>query len=97
MKREKTVKLNREEKELVRSVESGEWRTIPNIDQEKKRYRRYAVAALRKDKRINIRRPEQDLILIQQRALEEGLPYQTLIASILHKFASGRLRAAVGE
>ena len=61
-------------------------------EREKERYRQYALAALRKDKRINIRIPERDLVLIQQRALEEGLPYQTLISSILHKYISGRLR-----
>jgi len=86
------MKLERAKKILMKSVERGEWRTVPDIDQEKKRYRRYAIAALRKDKRINIRIPEQDLLLIQQRALEEGLPYQTLISSVLHKFVSGRLR-----
>lgn len=91
MIKERIMKLDREERDLLRSLERGEWKSIPDLEREKARYRRYAVAALRKDKRINIRLPEQDLILIQQRALDEGLPYQTLISSVLHKFASGRL------
>jgi hypothetical protein len=54
----------------------------------------YAKATFRKDRRLNIRISTKDLEAIQKRALEEGLPYQTLIASLLHKYASGRLREA---
>jgi predicted DNA binding CopG/RHH family protein len=86
------VKLDREEKAIMKSIEKGEWKSVPNLEKEKTRYRRYAIAALRKDKRINIRIPELDLVLLQQRALDEGLPYQTLISSILHQYVSGRLR-----
>ncbi len=86
------MKLDREEKAIIKSIEKGEWKSVPNLEKEKARYRRYALAALRKDKRINIRIPELDLVLLQQRALDEGLPYQTLISSILHKYVSGRLQ-----
>ncbi len=86
------MKLDREEKTILKSVEKGDWRSVPNVPEEKKRYRRYALATLRKDKRINIRISERDLVLLQQRALDEGLPYQTLISSILHKYVSGRLQ-----
>ena len=58
------------------------------------RYSSYAKATFRKDRRLNIRISTKDLEAIQKRALEEGLPYQTLIASLLHKYASGRLREA---
>ena len=56
------------------------------------RYSRYAKATFRKDRRLNIRLSSKDLEAIQKRALAEGLPYQTLIASLLHKYASGRLK-----
>jgi predicted DNA binding CopG/RHH family protein len=56
------------------------------------RYSRYAKATFRKDRRLNIRISTKDLEAIKKRALEEGLPYQTLIASLLHKYASWRLR-----
>ena len=92
MKRKIGLKLDREEKELLRSVERGEWKTIPDFEREKERYRQIALNTLRKDKRINIRIAEKDLVLLQERAAEEGLPYQTLIASVLHKYVSGRLR-----
>jgi predicted DNA binding CopG/RHH family protein len=58
---------------------------------EMNRYQKIARATLRKDRRINIRVSAKDLEEIQKRALEEGIPYQTLISSILHKYASGRL------
>ena len=56
------------------------------------RYSRYAKATFRKDRRLNIRLSSKDLEAIQKRALAEGLPYQTLIASLLHKYAAGRLK-----
>ena len=52
----------------------------------------YAKATFRKDRRLNIRLSSKDLEAIQKRALAEGLPYQTLIASLLHKYATGRLK-----
>jgi len=84
-------KLNKGEKEILDSVESGEWTTVPRTRGEHKRYEKYAEATFKKDKRINIRISTKDLVAIQKRALEEGLPYQTLIASLLHKYVSGRL------
>jgi len=84
------MKLQKEEKELLDSVENDEWETIPDLQKETKRYQDYAKATFKKDKRVNIRISERDLIKIQQRALQEGLPYQTLISSVLHKFISGR-------
>jgi hypothetical protein len=59
---------------------------------ERTRYSRYAKATFRKDRRLNIRLSSKDLEAIQKRALAEGLPYQTLIASLLHKYATGRLK-----
>jgi predicted DNA binding CopG/RHH family protein len=55
-------------------------------------YSRYAKATFRKDRRLNIRLSSKDLEAIQKRAPAEGLPYQTLIASLLHKYATGRLK-----
>ena len=68
--------LNKEEKDLLKSVESGEWRRIPNFEKEAKRYQESSIATLRKDKRVNIRMTERDLVRIQKKAIEEGLPYQ---------------------
>ena len=88
------AKLDAKEKELLDSVERGEWRSVRGLKGERRRYGRYAAATFRKDRRVNIRISTKDLEAIQKRALEEGLPYQTLISSLLHKYVARRLREA---
>ncbi len=83
--------LDREEKELLSSFEKGEWQTVKNVEKEKIRARKIAAKTLRKDVRINIRLSSTDILNIKQIAALEGLPYQTLIASVLHKYAAGHL------
>ena len=85
------MKLTKEEKKILDSVERGEWKQAPNYKREAKRFQESAKATLRKDKRVNIRMTERDLVSFQRKALEEGLPYQTLISSVLHKYINGRL------
>lgn len=85
------MKLTREEKEILESVERGEWKRIPNFKTEAKKYRDAARATLRKDKRVNIRITERDLTRVQKKAMKEGLPYQTLISSVIHKYIDGQL------
>lgn len=87
----KKIKLDKEEKALLRSVEKGEWKSVKNLDSQKKKYGLAAEQTLLKDKRINIRLSSQDLYGVQKRAIDEGIPYQTLIASVIHKYATGRL------
>lgn len=84
-------KLEAEELEIVEAFESGKLKRVANVKGEMKRHRSYAAATFKKDSRINIRISSKDLRALQKRALSEGLPYQTLIASVLHKFAEGRL------
>lgn len=86
-----TDKYSKEEKDIVNDIENGKYKSVKNLDQEKKRYSEYAAASLRKDKRVNIRISERDLQSIQRKAIEEGIPYQTLISSLLHKYINGRL------
>ena len=83
--------LDWEEKEILASYERDEWRPAKDPKMEIARLQQYARNTLQKNKRINIRLAERDLIGIQARAVEEGMPYQTLISSILHKYLSGRL------
>lgn len=85
------MKLTKEEKDILDSVEKGEWKQISNFAQEAARYQEATEATLRKSKRVNIRMTERDLIHFQKAALHEGLPYQTFISSILHKYIDGRL------
>ena len=81
--------LDNEEKELLESFENDEWKSVKNLEKEKKHARKVAGKTLRKDVRINIRLSSNDVSNIKQLAAYEGLPYQTLIASILHKYAAG--------
>lgn len=85
------MKVDAEEKDILAAFERGEWRSAKPTKRELKRYTDYAKATFRKDRRVNIRISSKDLEAIQKRALEEGLPYQTLISN-LHKYASGRLQ-----
>lgn len=87
----KKMILDLEERKILESYEQGEWKSIKNRDAEMARLRQYARNTLQKNKRINIRLSEKDLLGIQTKAIEEGLPYQTLISSILHKYLSGIL------
>jgi predicted DNA binding CopG/RHH family protein len=85
-------KLNREEKEILDAFETGKLRRTKDAGKLIKQHREYAEATLRKDARINIRLSSRDLRSLQKRAIAEGIPYQTLVASILHKYVEGRLR-----
>lgn len=87
----KKLTLDTEEKELLDSYNKGEWKSVKNIKKEINTAKKIAKNTLRKDARINIRLSNPDLIKIKQKAAFEGIPYQTLIASILHKYASGHL------
>ncbi len=85
------LKLNKEEKEILDSYERGEWKSVKNLEQEIEKHRRYARQTLKKDKRVNIRISSMVLEELQTMAVEDGMPYQTLISSILHRFVTGRL------
>jgi predicted DNA binding CopG/RHH family protein len=87
-----TTKLEPEEQKVLDSFEAGEWVSAPDREAVLGRHRAYAQATFRKDRRLNIRISRKDLEALQKRALEEGMPYQTLAASILHKYVSGRMR-----
>ena len=88
------MKIDVDEKELLDSVEPGEWKSAKGGKRERAWYSRYAKATFRKGRRLNTRLSSKDLEAIQKRALAADLPYQTLIASVLHKYASGRLKEA---
>lgn len=84
-------KLDQEERDLLQSFENDEWKSVPRRGAEVRRFQGYARATFKKDKRVNIRISQRDLDALQKRALQEGIPYQTLIASVLHKFVEQRL------
>ncbi len=87
--------LDAEEQELSDSFDRGEWTSVKNLKAEKEKAKTAAANYFRKSARINIRISENDLEHIKQKASFEGLPYQTLIASVLHKYAAGHLQDKV--
>lgn len=84
-------KIDKEEKEILESFERGEWKSIKNLEKKKVEYIQAAKNTSTKNKRINIRLTEKDLRDIKAKAFEEGIPYQTLISSIIHKYNKGKL------
>ncbi len=86
------MKLTKDEKSILRSVERGEWRAITNKEDLRK-YQEAARLTLKKDARLNIRISSHDLEILRKEAMAEGLPYQTFVASLLHKYVTGRLAA----
>ena len=83
--------IDKEERDLMESIEKDEWRPVKNIKQEKEKAMEAARNTLKKDKRINLRLTQKDYHQIQIRAIEEGIPYQTFISSIIHKYLNGSL------
>ncbi len=88
------MKLDKNEKEILESFERGEWKSVKNVSATKKHFQQVATETLRKDRRINIRLSQKDLEGIQAKAAREGMPYQTLITSVIHKFVVGDLKTA---
>ena len=84
-------KLEPEEKVILDAFESGKLRPVKNLTRELTRHRKVAEATYTKDSRINIRISSKDLRALQKRALTEGMPYQTLVSSVLHKFVEGQI------
>jgi predicted DNA binding CopG/RHH family protein len=87
----KDFNLDSEEVQLLESLESGEWNSVNNVKDEIHTHQNIAKNTLKKDKRVNLRISSKDLEAIKTYAVEEGLPYQTLMSSVLHKFVTGRL------
>lgn len=84
-------KLDAYEEELLTAYEKGELKSTSPSKADLAKFKAAATSTFIKDRRINIRLSSPDLMDIQARALEEGIPYQTFIASVLHKYVSGRL------
>jgi predicted DNA binding CopG/RHH family protein len=86
----KPAYLDKDEMELAKSLENEEW-VSDLTKKDKKQYGGYARYSLNKLKRINIRMTERDLKKLRAKAIEEGLPYQSLISMLIHKFNEGKI------
>ena len=86
-----TKKMNQEDQELLDAFEADEFKSDFK-EGRRTQLAKLAEETIKKDKRINIRISKRDLEALQRRALEEGLPYQSLVSSVLHKYVSGGLK-----
>ena len=86
------MKLAKDERKLLSSVERGEWRAVTDKNALGK-YRDAARQTLKKDARLNIRISSHDLEILRKEAMSEGLPYQTFVSSLLHKYVTRSLAA----
>ncbi|MDA0821419.1 MAG: antitoxin [Proteobacteria bacterium] len=91
------AKLNKEEKDIFDAFDAGELKRVRGSAREIARHKEYAEASYRKDARINIRLSSRDLRALQAKAMQEGIPYQTLVASVLHKYVDGQLQEATAN
>ncbi|RPI16373.1 MAG: antitoxin [Ignavibacteriae bacterium] len=86
------MKNSYSEKRLLKSIESEEWFSVKNLKSYKKHLQKAAKRTMLKDQRMNIRIAKRDLDKLKAKALEEGMPYQTLVSSVLHKYLNGKLK-----
>lgn len=89
--KELAAQLDEEEREILESYERGEWVSVRDEAAVIAHHRTVAANTLRKDRRVNIRISNRDILALQEMAQEDGIPYQTLMSSILHKYVTGRL------
>lgn len=85
------IKLNEEEKEILEAFDTGKLKRSRNYKKQIKQHKSAADTTFKKDARINIRLSSRDLRSLQAKAFKEGMPYQTLVSSILHKYIDGQL------
>ncbi len=83
---------DKEEQELMKSIETDAWISVNNLEEEIKKAKKAAEATLTKSERMNIRISPNDLRRLKIKAIEEGMPYQTLVSSIIHKYLIGRFQ-----
>ncbi len=81
--------IDQEEQDMILSLENENWQQVENVEEEKEKALMAAKNTIKKDKRINLRLTQKDYYQIQLKAIEEGIPYQTLISSVIHKYLNG--------
>ena len=85
------MNYTKEEKELIDSIGKDEWQPITNMKEELERSKEIAKNTFKKTERMNIRMSKIDMENLKLKAIKEGIPYQTLVSSILHKYITGQL------
>ena len=88
----KYFELDNYEKEVLDNYEQGKIKPLPGLKQKQKQFQQYAKNALDKTKNINIRISESDLAKVKSLAVKKGIPYQTMLTSVIHQYSTGVIR-----
>ncbi|MBD3245166.1 MAG: antitoxin [Candidatus Moranbacteria bacterium] len=91
----KYSKLDQEEKNILKDFNQKDYTQVQNFNNEKKRFQSIAKSTLQKTRHINIRLTERDLQKIKIKAIEKGIPYQTLVSSVIHQYADNRMKIEI--
>lgn len=86
------MKKDKYESEIEKSFENGEWHSISDLEKKKRDNKRYALYTSAMNKRISVHLSEKDLNSLKARSLEEGIPYQTMVSGIIHKYLNGKVK-----
>lgn len=84
--------LDNYEKDLLKSIEKDEWESVSDLDIEKERYKGFVKSTMRKMSDISVKVKEVDLLKLKTKSEEIGIPYQTIISSLIHNFVNGQLK-----
>lgn len=85
---QKYFELTKEEQELLKTFEAGKLKSVSSLPTQKKLYQKYANNTLEKTRNVNLRLSQKTVLKLKAKAISEGIPYQTLASSILHKYAN---------
>lgn len=86
---------NREAEDILKAHEAGLLVSVPNEKEEIKRYAAYAKASIRRDRTVNLRMNSGDLLALQAKAAQAGMPYQTLLNTLVHKYVVGEVELSI--
>lgn len=87
----KQHKYTDEELELLDYIDNQNPDSVPDVEVEKERYKKIFMENATRRKQVNLRILERDLYKFKTKALVQGIPYQTLISSVLHQYVNGEL------
>ncbi len=84
--------LDKEEEQILNDFEKGDFKSVSNVAKEKKRHAQIAKNTLDKSANVNLRLSKRDIYRVKAKAIEKGIPYQTILASLIHQYASGKVK-----
>lgn len=91
----KYTDLSPEEEQILHDFETGSFESVPEVQKEVKRHAAIAKTTLDKSANVNLRLSQQDIYKVKAKAIEKGIPYQTILSSLIHQYASGKIKLEI--